>query len=111
MYEIRVLLTVEHSTWVAQCLEYDIAAHGTTIAKAREALGRAFTAQVALAVHHGEEPLATLKPAPKPYWDLFEQGERIRMQPRERELRRNVQENTHHHPGNVHHHYWCPRRR
>jgi hypothetical protein len=81
MYEIRVLLTVEHSTWVAQCLEYDIAAHGTTIAKAREALGRAFTAQVALAVHHGEEPLATLKPAPKPYWDLFEQGERLVVNP------------------------------
>ena len=81
MREIRVLLTLEHATWVAQCLEFDIAAHGTTIAEAKRAVVRAFAAQVALALHYGEKPLATLKPAPQEYWQLFEHAERLVVDP------------------------------
>ena len=75
--KMRVLLLKEETTWVAQCLEYDIAAQGPTVALAKEAFVHAFTSQIAVALHHGEEPLATFGRAPKRYWDLLSEAERL----------------------------------
>ena len=74
---MRVLLLKENATWVAQCLEYDIAAQGPTIALAKEAFVYAFASQIAVALHHKEDPLATFGSAPKHYWDLFSKAERL----------------------------------
>ena len=74
---MRVLLIKEDAVWVAQCLEHDIAAQGTTIADAKDAFVRNFAAQIAVALKYGEEPLATFAPAPKYYWDLFSMAERL----------------------------------
>ena len=63
--------------WIAQCLEHDIAAQGATFAGAKDAFARAVAAQIAVAVHHGEEPLATFEPAPQQYWELFAAAERL----------------------------------
>lgn len=74
---MRVLLLKEDDLWVAQCLEYDIAAQGPTVDAAKEAFVRAFAAQIAVALHHGEEPLATFGPAPRYYWDRFSEAQRL----------------------------------
>ena len=74
---MRVLLLKEETVWVAQCLEHDIAAQGSTIAEAKDAFVRAFAGQIAVALDHGEEPLATFEKAPPYYWDLFNKAERL----------------------------------
>ena len=71
---MRVILLKEEAMWVAQGLEYDIAAHGVTPDEANEAFALAFAAQVAMALHLGEEPLANIGKAPQEYWDRLEKS-------------------------------------
>ena len=63
--------------WVAQCLEHDIAAQGPTIEVAQDAFVRVLAAQIAVARHHGEEPLAAFEQAPSYYWERFERALRL----------------------------------
>ena len=58
-------------TWVAQALEYDIAAHGPTTEGAVEALLRILEAQVRFDCRHNREPLACFCAAPHQYWNAF----------------------------------------
>lgn len=74
---MRVLLLKEDAVWVAQCLEYDIAAQGTTVTEAKDAFTRHIAAQIKVALKHGDEPLADFSRAPKYYWDLFSESERL----------------------------------
>ena len=67
-YRLRVLLLREGATWVAQCLEYDIAAQGSTIAEAQEALVRTLAG-------YARRGLSSLSPAPGQYWEQFEIAE------------------------------------
>ncbi len=67
----------EDEGWVAQCLEYDIAAQGKSIAEAKKAFVRTVVGQVVVDVSHGEEPFQGIKRAPKDYWDKFESAERL----------------------------------
>ena len=57
--------------WVAQCLEYDIAAQGVTIREAMAAFERTFVGQLVVDVAHKKMPLEGIRPAPKKYWDEF----------------------------------------
>ena len=74
---MRVLLLKENATWIAQCLEYDIAAQGPTIALVKEAFVHAFASQIAVALYYKEDPLATFGRAPQHYWELFSKAERL----------------------------------
>jgi hypothetical protein len=74
---IRVLLVKGKSSWVAQCLEYDLAAQGKTIRKAKHAFLLTFASQVALDVQHGRRPLEQFSEAPRRYWDEWEESEAI----------------------------------
>ena len=74
---VSVLVFQEESVWIAQCLEYDIAAHGDSLTAVREAFAKVFAGQIAVDVHHGDEPLAGFSPAPKEYWDKFKLAERL----------------------------------
>ena len=76
-FNLHVLLVREGDVWVAQCLDYDIAAQGATISDAKEAFARTFGGQVAVDLHHKVEPLQGFGPAPQEYWDLFTSGERL----------------------------------
>jgi hypothetical protein len=58
-------------TWVAQALEYDIAAQGPTKEGAVEALLRILEAQVRFDCRHNREPLACFCAAPHQYWNAF----------------------------------------
>ena len=76
-FRFSVLLLREGDGWVAQCLEYDLAAQGKTIADAKEAFAKTFAGQIAVDVHHNQEPLATFGPAPRAYWEKFKVAERL----------------------------------
>ena len=67
----------QNSTWVAQCLEFDIAAQGKTIKEAQKAFERTFLGQVGLDVRGNRRPLEGIEQAPKEYWDMFESAVRL----------------------------------
>jgi hypothetical protein len=52
-----VFIKDQCATWVAQCLEFDIAAQGKTIKDAQRAFERTFLGQVMLDLHHKRQPL------------------------------------------------------
>lgn len=76
-FTVSVLFLREGGGWVAQCLEYDIAAQGQTIPATKAAFVRTFCGQVIVDLHHGEEPLATFPPAPAEYLEKFMTAERL----------------------------------
>ena len=76
-FKLSVLLRREVESWVAQCLEYDIAAQGKTIAEAKDAFARTFAGQVFVDLHHGVQPLAGFTQAPMEYWQEFKGAERL----------------------------------
>lgn len=63
--------------WVAQGLEYDIAAQGKTLKEAQDAFERAFVGQVIVNLHHGKEPMENVPAAPADFWHKFHEGLRL----------------------------------
>jgi hypothetical protein len=77
-FSLSILFRVEQNgVWAAQCLEYDIAAQGKTIAEARYGIEKAFVGQILVDVTNGSAPLADVPQAPAEYWKEFEHGERL----------------------------------
>jgi hypothetical protein len=74
-FDVSVLLVREDNRWVAQCLEYDVAAQADTIPEVKNAFERAFACQVAVDVCHGHEPMQNVPKAPKFYHEWFEKAE------------------------------------
>ena len=77
IFHLNILLLQEAQIWVAQCLDYDIVAHGKTIPDAMSSFERVFAGQVVLDVEDGKAPLDDILPAPIEYWKLFENALRI----------------------------------
>jgi hypothetical protein len=73
--KITGVLLKEASAWVAQGLEYDIAAQGTTIRDAINAFERTVVGQIMLDLKDNKKPLASLPKAPHFYWQKYAQGE------------------------------------
>jgi hypothetical protein len=71
---VRVLMLIERDRWVAQCLDFDIAAHGKTMMEARNAFTRTFLGQMLVEYDAGETKLS-VKPAPQWYFDRYEHAE------------------------------------
>lgn len=57
--------------WVAQCLQYDIAASATKIEDALFEFERMFVGQIAADIDSGLEPLENVPPAPQEFRALF----------------------------------------
>lgn len=78
---VRVVVLRERAgaddLWVAQCLDYDINAQGATYREMLHAFERTFATEIVVALEADREPLADIAPAPKKYWDLWEQGARM----------------------------------
>jgi len=71
---LRVLFFREahnSDTWIAQALEHDIAAHGEDIEHAKLAFERTVSGYFLLAAKYHQEPLASLKPAPSIFWEIW----------------------------------------
>jgi hypothetical protein len=71
---LAVLFFQERSsgTWIAQGLERDICAQGPDLEMAKLAFERTLMGYLMLDVQHHRAPLASLKPAPRPFWDAWE---------------------------------------
>jgi len=63
--------------WAAQCLEYDIAGQGKTIAEAKDRLEKSFVGQIIIDAKFGNPPLAGVQPAPREYWEMVKRAERL----------------------------------
>lgn len=74
---IRVILFQEEGEWVAQCLEYDIAAQGSTIDEAQNGWSHTFKGYIALSEENGVEALHGVPEAPNFYKEKFEQAEKF----------------------------------
>jgi hypothetical protein len=76
-FSLSILLRHEEYGWAAQCLEYDISAQGRTLPEVKAAIAKAFVSQVMVDITNGNAPLADIPPAPREYWAVFGQGERL----------------------------------
>lgn len=72
MFDLSVLVLHEQGGWAAQCLEYDIAAQGTTKKLAESAFEKTFIGQIVVDLNQGKQPLEGITRAPKMYWDMLE---------------------------------------
>lgn len=75
--KLSVLLLKENNTWVAQCLEHDIAAQAKTIKDVKTAFEKTVTGQCFLDLQRGSDPLASIGPAPGFYRPLFDSAEKL----------------------------------
>jgi len=80
-----VFFQEEDGTWVAQCLEFDIAAQAKSVPELDYELQRVLFAHIAISVELNQRPFLGLNPAPQKYWDMFERG--MRLESRERPFR------------------------
>ncbi len=74
---VRVLFLHEGDSYVAQCLEYDIAAQGKTLPEVKLAFERALVGQVMLDMKQGRKPLQGIAEAPRVYFEKFERAVKI----------------------------------
>jgi hypothetical protein len=94
-WSLRVLIFKEQTSYIAQCLEYNLVAQGDTIAAVKRAFAGLFAATIRAAERNGIAPLSNLKPAPRHVFEAWESAahlaERLRFkvsadQPAEAEL-------------------------
>jgi hypothetical protein len=71
---LKVLIMNEDGMWVVLCLQFDIAAQGKSLGEAVEGLEHLLLAREYLDRRKGRAPFSTLSPAPKSYWELFDEG-------------------------------------
>ena len=74
MMRLDVLVTKEADWWVAQCLQYDVAAQAKTLADLRCAFERALLAHVIVSLEKKVEPFDSLPSAPRKYWEAWERA-------------------------------------
>jgi hypothetical protein len=67
-----MVLFQERDWWCAQCLEHDIAAQAPSLPDLQYEIDRVLFSHLAIAEKLGREPFAGLGPAPKKFWDAFE---------------------------------------
>jgi hypothetical protein len=71
---VSILLSNEGGTYIAQCLEWDIAAQDQTPTKALEAFEVVFWARVMRDLEKGRPILRNIEAAPDELWDQFRAG-------------------------------------
>jgi hypothetical protein len=64
---VQVLMFRDGEHWVAQGIEYNIAAQGRTQEETKRAFARTFVGRLIWDMQHDREPLAGLGPAPQRY--------------------------------------------
>ena len=72
--DLRVLFYQEGTNWIAQCIEFDVNAHGHDIASAQDAFFRAFAASLVIHIQNHKDPLTSIPKAPVYFANRFEQA-------------------------------------
>ena len=75
--KLKAVLFQEEGWWVAQCLEYDIAAQAKTQADVVYELERILVGRCLVSSDKGCPPFAGVPPAPRRYWKTFERAEPV----------------------------------
>ena len=75
MEQVRVIVSRGQTAWVAQGLEYDVAAQGPTVHDAMLAWVKTFVCEVARDLRAGKQPLETVPRAPQRFFALWEGAE------------------------------------
>ena len=70
---IRALIYRGEESWTVQGLEFDIVARGSTPHDASESFLHLLRGWIELDTELGREPFSALVPAPRKYWEMFEQ--------------------------------------
>lgn len=73
-FRLSVLLYQQGIHWIAQCVEYDIAAQDESILKVVEAFQWVFYSHLLLDDQKGRTPLSTVPKAPQQFQELFKHG-------------------------------------
>lgn len=68
---INIVAYEEEGGWVAQCLQYDVAAQAETFADLQSEMMRALASHILLNVERGREPFAGLGEAPPKFWAMY----------------------------------------
>jgi len=79
--DVRVLFYRSGDTWIAQCIEYDIAAFASTIEALPRAFERAVAANACANRDLGRQGLDGIESAPAPFRELAERSP-FRLEPR-----------------------------
>ncbi len=70
-YTLSVLLWQEDNLWLAQCLQYDIAAQAKTLGDLRYELERILVGHLVISAENGAEPFEDIPPAPTEFWQKY----------------------------------------
>jgi len=68
---INILLLPESKAWVAQCLEFNVAARGESPEDAQDSLFQVLIAQISLDLFRRRRPFQENRPAPEWYQQAF----------------------------------------
>lgn len=79
--KIRAVLFQEEGWWVAQCLEYDIAAQSRTQDDLLYELERTLVGRILVSAAKGRQPFENLPKAPRRYWAMYEEAEPVSIPP------------------------------
>jgi hypothetical protein len=84
--KLRVVVFREGNVWVAQGVDYDIAAHGKDMGALMRTFERMLVENMAITTHLGRQPLEGVKPAPERFRLMYESAEAKVAPTRERPL-------------------------
>ena len=67
---LNVVILQREGFYIAQCLEYNIAAQGRTLEELQFNFTYCFLGKIMLNLNAGKQPMEGVSPAPQKYWDL-----------------------------------------
>lgn len=73
---VKVLIFRDCEWWVAQCLEYDVAAQARTLNDVQYEFQRVFIGRIAAAQELGIDPFEDILPAPEEYRKVVEDADK-----------------------------------
>jgi hypothetical protein len=73
-FQVQTVIFKEGDWWVAQCLEYDIAAQARTIKDLTYEIQRVLVGHMVACKQEGITPFSNLPKAPEKYWQMFQDG-------------------------------------
>jgi hypothetical protein len=74
--QLNLLIFKDCDWWVAQCLEYDIAAQARTLKDVQYEIQRVIIGRIAAAKQLGTDPFEDIPPAPEEYHRIFKDADK-----------------------------------
>ena len=72
---MNIVVFMQGTHYIAQCLEYDLGAQGKTIGELKKSFMRVLAAQVTMDQKAGRAPLEGIPRAPSKYFEMWEHAE------------------------------------